>query len=159
MKNFYLNKMRITVFMNKNFILKNLLKLFIVLVFPLFLSFHLSASNYSNDLLKTSKTTLCQISQNTPTWALIYSDTLIKVYYTQIVCDSVNSVLLKFENLTSQELNISYKIWNASLHTKIMNLPPYRTIEGICASIYDNHLVESIPPGSSIGNINVLISY
>jgi len=143
----------------KNLIFKNLLKLFFVSVFLSFISFHLYASNNSNILFETSEITSCEVSQNTTTWTLIYSDTLINVYYTQIVCDSVNSVLLKIENLTSQELNISYKIWNASPLAKTMNLPPLRAIEGVCDPLYSNYLVEPIPSGSSIGNINVLINY
>lgn len=91
-------------------------------------------------------------------WTIIYSDASMKVYYETITCDGVQSVRLKFENLTSNVLNISYKIWSSST-SKTIELNSLTTLEGVCAIEYNNLLIESIPAGSSISNMNVSINY
>jgi hypothetical protein len=92
-------------------------------------------------------------------WTLIYSDSLVKVYYTDIVCETADAVRLKMVNLTNQELSFTYKIWNASPFAKSVTLQASQELEGICATIYNNLLVEAIPEGSGLNNINVQITY
>jgi hypothetical protein len=97
-------------------------------------------------------------SPNT-TWTLIYSDSTIKIYYTDIVCESNNAVRLKVENLTSSAVSFTYKIWTSSPLPKTASLLANQTLEGICATAYANLLVETIPSGSSLNNINVQVTY
>lgn len=159
MRNNYFKNLKGQPFMVLNLSLKVLLRLFIAFTISLFLTLQLSASYCNDEQFKPNNETVDQKSQEAQTGTMIYSDSLIRIYYSVIVCENLNSILLTFENLTDKNLNISYKIWVDSEHAKTMILPPYRTIEGICDSVYNNYLVEQIPVGSSIENISVLINY
>jgi hypothetical protein len=136
----------------------------ILLALLMFISINLTAGQPATTTfvaapadLTLSRTSIT--AADSTTWTLIYSDSSLKVYYTDIVCETANAVRLKMENLGSSQLSFTYKIWTASPFAKSVTLQGSQTLEGICSTVYNNLLVEAIPTGSDVNNINVQITY
>lgn len=93
------------------------------------------------------------------TWKLIYSDQLVKVYSTEVVCTGTNALKLRIENLTAADITLTYKIWADAQMSKPVKVAAKQTLEGICAPEYNNLLVEAIPAGSTAADVKVQINY
>lgn len=93
------------------------------------------------------------------TWKLIYTDALVKVYSTEIVCTGTNALKLKIENLGDSDLTLTYRIWADAQMSKPVKVPAKQSLEGICAPEYNNLMVEAIPAGSTAADVKVQINY
>jgi hypothetical protein len=93
------------------------------------------------------------------TWKLIYTDALVKVYSTEIVCTGTNTLKLKIENLSDSDITLTYRIWADAQMSKPVKVPAKQFLEGICAPEYNNLLVEAIPAGSTAADVKVQINY
>ena len=85
-------------------------------------------------------------------WEIVYQSSALNIYSNYTECHDVangihkEKVLLKFENLTNQDLELSYsrEMWyddrclgceeNASEYTYTINLSPYESKAGDCAT-------------------------
>lgn len=106
-----------------------------------------------------TKAALQKQSSDEVQWNLVYSDAKVKLYVTAIECSGTPSLRLKFESLSSSDLQVSYKIWENAAFSKAFKLSAKLSFEGICAPEYNNLLVESIPAGASVADIKVQVNY
>jgi hypothetical protein len=114
----------------------------IVSIFLLGCSTNSFSNILENNFSKSRLTTILQYSNPENDWTLIFQDSLVKVSYKNITCEGTSSIKLKIENLTNQDLSLTYKLSTSSQESKLISLFAMQALEGICSTEYQNTLLE-----------------
>ena len=122
----------------------------------MFFSFTASAT-IKYKISKTYKSTSFTLSNFEEEWTLIHSDSFTKVFAQKVTCSGASSVKLKIENLSSHEINLTYKFSKSEKESREISLFPLQKLEGICSDDYKNLLIEHLESNDT--EIKILIIY
>ncbi|MFY8108629.1 MAG: hypothetical protein ACOVO9_06540 [Bacteroidia bacterium] len=98
------------------------------------------------------------ISEDDSPWILGFTDNLLEIHYQILNCDGKEMVKLRIVNRSKNSLKFNYKLWK-SMDTKVFQIEPLATLEGICALGYNYPLMEQIPESLKREEIKLLINY
>ena len=90
-------------------------------------------------------------------WVLLKSENDVSIYYKPTICNEVNSVALRVDNSNLKQVQLVFSLWE-DVPEKKVTIPGNSFLEGSCNITPHQLLIDPIPEGLSITDLQVKIN-
>lgn len=97
------------------------------------------------------------VAQNNDEWQLIKTADDVSAYYKKSTCNGQEVLTIKFVNNKDQNVKVSWSLWNG-IEARVIPLQAKQTKEGACDSSPAFMLLDRVPQGLSVNDMNATIT-